>query len=223
MTMKYYPVNLTVADKDCLIVGGGAVGARKASTLVQCNAMVTVISPEFHPSFHSIDRTRLRLVRKNYTPSDLKGRFMVMGATDDQELNARIARDANRKNILCNIVDAPELSSFIVPAVVNRGDLIIAVSTSGNSPAFAKQLRKDLEKQFGQEYADFLGLMGTIRKKLLQAGHAPEEHRALFKKLIDRGLLNRIAAGQKNDIDTLLLDVLGSGYSLRELESGDDL
>jgi precorrin-2 dehydrogenase/sirohydrochlorin ferrochelatase len=119
--------------------------------------------------------------------------------------------------MLCNIADRPEDCNFILPSIVNRGDLIIAISTSGKSPAFAKKIRKDLEKEFGKEYAEFLKLMGTIRKKLLSEDHEPEVHKYLFEQLIERDLINMIKERQTEDIDSLLIEILGKGYIFDEL------
>ena len=114
---------------------------------------------------------------------------------------------------MCNIADQPDLCNFIVPSVVSRGDLLVAVSTSGNSPAFARHLRQQLQKQFGPEYEPFLDLMGAIRRRLLAAGYAPEAHKPLFQKLIQADLLERVKTGDRGAVDRLLADVLGEGYN----------
>jgi precorrin-2 dehydrogenase/sirohydrochlorin ferrochelatase len=119
--------------------------------------------------------------------------------------------------MLCNIADRPDVCNFILPAIVNRGDLVISISTSGKSPAFAKKLRKELEKQFGVEYAEFLRLMGAIRKKLLSEKHEPEAHKHLFEQLIKSDLVEMIKNNRKEDINFLLFDVLGHGYEFESL------
>ncbi len=216
--MKYYPVNLDIQNRHCLVVGGGSVGTRKVTTLLNCGARVTVVSPEATDRLLEMAaRGVIELKKRAFQPSDLNGIFLVIGATDNEALNHEIHSGAERLGLLCNIADRPEACNFILPSIVNRGDLIIAVSTSGQSPAFAKRLRLELEKQFGNEYTDFLKLMGAIRKKLLSAKHAPEAHKHLFEQLIDRGLLGLIRAGEPDAIDALLLDVLGPGYLFKEL------
>jgi precorrin-2 dehydrogenase/sirohydrochlorin ferrochelatase len=147
----------------------------------------------------------------------MTGMFLVIGATDDESLNHQVSKDAEQAHILCNIADRPEVCNFILPSIVHRGDLVITVSTSGKSPALAKRLRKQLETQFGQEYADFLLLMGAIRKKLLAQAHEPEAHKDLFHKLIESNILNLMHAGQKEDVNMLLYKILGEGYRLEEL------
>jgi precorrin-2 dehydrogenase/sirohydrochlorin ferrochelatase len=147
--------------------------------------------------------------------------FLVIGATDDGALNRRIHADASERNMLCNIADRPEVCNFILPAVVRRGNLMIAVSTSGRSPAFAKKLRKDLEMRFGPEYGAFLDLMGAVRAKLLKEAHAPEAHKPLFEALIGRDLLGMIKAGDAAAIDQVLEDVLGPGFQYDDLMAMD--
>jgi precorrin-2 dehydrogenase/sirohydrochlorin ferrochelatase len=216
--MRYYPVQLDVQDRRCLVVGGGAVGTRKVAGLLECGARVRVVSPEVDPALRELAaQEAIELHRRAYRPSDLIGMFLVIGATDDETLNRRVSRDAGKHGVLCNIADRPEICNFILPAVVRRGDLVITVSTSGSSPALAKQLRQSLEAQFGAEYADLLCLMRAIRRKLLRREHAPEVHKPLFEKLLGSGILELIRAGRTDRIDALLSDVLGEGFRFTEL------
>ncbi|MGD9235415.1 MAG: bifunctional precorrin-2 dehydrogenase/sirohydrochlorin ferrochelatase [Desulfobacterales bacterium] len=216
--MKYYPANLNIQNRNCLVVGGGGVGTRKVISLLDCGARVTVVSPDPTPRLKKLAAEgSIQLKERSYSSADLNKMFLVIGATDDENLNRRISTDAERVNILCNIADRPEVCNFILPAIVRRGDLTITISTSGKSPALAKRLRLDLEEQFGKEYADFLQLMGAIRDKLLSQAHAPEAHKALFNQLIDKDLIGRIKAGNTNDINALLHDVLGEGFNIEDL------
>ena len=209
MEMKYYPVCLDIRNRDCLVVGGGAVASRKVKTLLESGAKVTVVSPVFTDELTGIDKDALVLVQRPYQSSDVVGRFLVIGATDNETLNRKISLDAEKNNILCNIADLPDACNFILPSIVKRGDLQLAISTSGNSPAFAKHMRKTLEKHIGEEYTEFLKLMGAIRKKLLDTRHAPEEHKPLFEALINRGLLELVKDGNKEDINHLLQEIMG--------------
>ncbi len=166
--MKYYPVNLDVKNRKCLIVGGGRVGTRKVITLLDCGAIIIVVSPVASEKLLELaDNSMITMKKRPYQASDLDGMFLVFGTTDDEELNRQISADAEKLNMLCNIADRPNVCNFILPSIVNRGDLVISISTSGKSPAFAKKLRKELEKQFDVEYTEFLRLMGAIREKLL--------------------------------------------------------
>ncbi len=216
--MQYYPINLDIKNRKCLIVGGGAVGTRKVNTLLECGARVTVVSPEPTPQLTRLASAgSITLEKRDYRSDDITGMFLVIGATDDESLNHQVSKDAEQAHILCNIADRPEVCNFILPSIVRRGDLVITVSTSGKSPALAKRLRKQLETQFGQEYADFLLLMGAIRRKLLAQAHEPEAHKDLFHKLIESNILNLMHAGKKEDVNMLLYKILGEGYRLEEL------
>jgi precorrin-2 dehydrogenase/sirohydrochlorin ferrochelatase len=216
--MRYYPVSLDIRGKKCLVVGGGDVGTRKVITLLECGAYVIVVSIDASEKILMLAESgRIELKRRPYTGDDLEDMFLVICATDNEELNLRVSRDAGKRGMLCNIADRPEACNFILPAVVKRGDLVIAVSTSGKSPAFAKKLRKDLEKQYGAEYADFLKLMGEIRKKLLSKNHGPEEHKHLFEKLISRDMVQLIKKNEKDKINAVIKDVLGEGYIYDDL------
>jgi precorrin-2 dehydrogenase/sirohydrochlorin ferrochelatase len=199
-------------------VGGGAVGSRKVNTLLMCGAKVSVISPDPTQALRKLAaRGAIILKERAYRSADLKGMFLVIGATDDERLNRQISKDAEQIAILCNIADRPEACNFILPSIVQRGDLVITISTSGQSPALAKHIRRKIEAQFGEEYADFLLLMGAIRKKLLSQAHEPEAHKALFNQLIDSNLIELLRAGQKREVNLLLQKVLGEGYRIEEL------
>lgn len=216
--MQYYPIFLDIKNRPCLVVGGGAVGLRKARMLLKCGAKVTVIAPEAERKLQDLAAAgTIEWQKKPYQSADLAGIFMVIGATDDEPLNLQIKQDADRAGILCNIADRPEACHFILPAVVERGALVIAISTSGKSPAFAKRIRKDLETLFGPEYAESLKLMGAIRRRLLGKKHAPEEHKHLFEQLIDQGLVRMIKACDRKSVNNLLYETFGSGYEFDTL------
>jgi len=220
--MRYYPVNLDILNRKCLVVGGGSVGTRKVITLLDCGATIIVVSPVASEKLLELaDNSVITLKKRPYQTSDLDGTFLVIGATDDEELNRQISADAEKLNMLCNIADRPEVCNFILPSIVNRGDLVISISTSGKSPAFAKKLRKELEKQFGEEYAEFLRLMGAIRKKLLRKKHQPEAHKHLFEQLISSGLIEMIKNNKKEDINSLLFEIFGKGYEFESLMKTD--
>lgn len=208
--MRYYPVNLDIQNQSCLVVGGGAVGTRKVKMLLDCGAVVTVVSPEMTHSLSVLAvENQISLKQRAYHVSDLEGVLLVIGATDNRDINRVIHADARKQGKLCNIVDQPDLCNFILPSVIERGDLVITISTSGKSPAFARLLRKQLEFQFGPEYAVFLKLMGGVRKILLNRTHNPEAHRRIFESLIDQDLLQCIRNNDKAGIDNILIPVLG--------------
>jgi precorrin-2 dehydrogenase / sirohydrochlorin ferrochelatase len=216
--VRYYPVNLDISGRRCLVVGGGRVGARKVVTLNQCGAVVTVVSPEASARILQLAAEKaIVLKQRPYRSSDMDDMFLVIGATDDEMLNRRINADAEHRKLLCNIADRPEICNFILPAIVRRGDFVMAISTAGKSPAFAKHLRKRLETQFGPEYGLVLDLMGAIRSRLLAEAHEPEVHKPLFEQLIDGNLLTLVKEKKINQIDQLLKRVLGPGYQYEQL------
>ena len=216
--MRYYPIHLDIRDRHCLVVGGGSVGTRKTETLLDCGAKVTVISPRASGKLQELAQAgSISLKNRAYRTTDLESIFLVIGATDDETLNQQISHDADSRNTLCNIADRPHVCNFILPSIVHRGDLVITISTSGKSPALSKHLRKGLEDQFGEEYDQFLQLMGSIRKKLLRQSHGPEAHKQLFNQLINDGLLDLIRDGKKKEINRLLRQTLGDGYVYERL------
>lgn len=216
--MSYYPINLDIGGRKCLVVGGGGVATRKVQSLLNCGAHVTVVSPAISETLESLaGQEALTLIRRTYQSTDLDGHFLVIGATDDMALSRRINADAEERGMLCNIADVPEICNFILPAVIRRGDLLLTVSTSGKSPAFAKHLRKQLQYEYGDEYARFLELMGRIRKRLLAEAHAPEAHKPLFEQLIKNDLVAMIRKNDTEGINRVLKAVLGEGFDYTEL------
>jgi len=216
--MRYYPIHLDIQNRSCLVVGGGGVGTRKVMALLKCGARVTVVSPVISERLQNLAETApLTLKPRPYRTADIEGVFLVIGATDDEALNRQISRDAENRNILCNIADRPEVCNFILPSIVQRKDLVITISTSGQSPALAKKMRKTLEGQFGDEYGELLQLMGAIRKKLLRQAHEPEAHKPLFEQLINSDLSAMIRESKTEAINALLFKILGDGYRYEEL------
>lgn len=221
--MRYYPVSLDIQNRKCLVVGGGSVGTRKVMTLLECGAVVTVVSSDVAEELLELaEKKIIDLKKRPYESSDIDGMFLVIGATDNEELNWQINKDAEHQNKLCNIADRPEVCNFILPSIVNRGNLVIAISTSGKSPAFARKMRQDLEKEFGEEYDKFLELMGAIRKKALSEKHEPEAHKRLFEQLINRGLVDMVRNHDEERINFLLLEIFGEGYRFEELMKAEN-
>jgi precorrin-2 dehydrogenase/sirohydrochlorin ferrochelatase len=221
--MRYYPIQLDIRGRSCLVVGGGGVGTRKVKSLLACGAQVTVVSPAVTDGLRGLAaRGDITLLEREYASGDLQGMFLVIGATDDDGLNRRVSADCERLRILCNISDRPEICNFILPAVVRRGDLVIAVSTSGKSPAVGNRLRQSLQSQFGEEYAVMLDLLGAIRERLLAEAHAPEEHKPIFERIVHSDILTWIRERRLQDIDHLLATVLGDGWRTEDLLSNTD-
>ena len=194
------------------------MGERKVKTLIECGAKVTVVTVHASEYLQSLaSKGLINMQIKGYESSDLEGKFLVIGATDDEHINHEISQDAARLGILCNIADRPKECNFVLPAIVRQGDLVIAISTSNKSPAVARRIRQMLEKTFGPEYSVLLNLMGAIRNKLLAESKSPEAHKRLFERILDEGLLEMIRDHRAEDIDTLLQQVMGEGYTWNEL------
>jgi precorrin-2 dehydrogenase/sirohydrochlorin ferrochelatase len=162
---SYYPILLNLKGKKCIVVGGGKVAERKALLLLKSGAKITVISPECTGRLKKEHlREHIKYISRRYKKGDLKNAFLVIAATDSNETNRKISEDAP---YLVNVVDKPLLCNFIVPSVVRRGPLTIAVSTSGISPSLARTIRKELEGLYGREFEKHLNYIKKMRVKAL--------------------------------------------------------
>jgi precorrin-2 dehydrogenase/sirohydrochlorin ferrochelatase len=218
--VRYYPAFLDLQGTSCLVVGGGQVGERKVKTLLECGAVVHLVSPELTPYLEeAVRRGRVIPAGSVFTPAQLEGMFLVIGATADPDVNRRISAEARARNLLCNIVDRPRECNFIVPATVRRGDLTIAVSTGGRSPALAKKIREDLEKLFPDSYIKFIGLMGRIREYVLAQGGPQEENQRIFEALARSALPEMLQAGNRQAIKEVLIQEVTPPPAEEEIET----
>ena len=216
--MQHYPMFARLAGLPCLVIGGGLVAERKVATLLQAAATVTVISPKVTaPLTEAVRSKRIAHVARPYRDGDLRGFRLAFAATNDDGVHAAIASEAEREGTWLNVVDRPQWCSFIVPAVVERGDLTIAVSTGGASPALAKRIREELDGQFGQEYAQALALLRAARTQLQAEARSPGEREEILTALARSGLLDHLRAGRTDAIDRLLDATMGNGASIAQL------
>jgi len=163
----YYPICLNIHGKKCLVVGGGNVALRKVQSLLEHGAHVEVVSPTLCPELSRMaGEGTIQAVERGYKVEDLQETLIAVAATDDAEINESVAAEARWRGVLINVVDNPQLSDFVVPSYLSRGDVIIAVSTSGRSPALARKIRTNLEKDFGAEYAQLASLADEVRSEL---------------------------------------------------------
>jgi len=191
--VSYYPIVVDLQNKKVVVVGGGTVAKRKIDTLLQCGADVFIISQELAPELKRLlEDGKVKLIGRRLIKAYLKGAFLIIASTDDSALNRKVSMYAKKMGIPVNIVDQPADSDFIVPSVVRRGDLLIAVSTSGKSPAMAKRIRERLGRQFGNEYKDFLIMMGRLRNEILSRSLSQEENSGIFHELVDSTILDLI-------------------------------
>lgn len=169
--VSYYPIFLNIQSKKCVVVGGGEIALRKVKTLLEHGASVEVVSPVFCPELVKIsEKGKVKSQTRNYKSQDLKGALLAIAATDDADTNQRIFIDAKKLGVLVNVVDVPQYSDFIVPSSMTRGDITIAVSTSGKSPALARKIRTELENQLGDEYSKVAEIVSETRNQLRQEG-----------------------------------------------------
>ena len=167
----YYPIFLNLKGKKCVVVGGGRVALRKVRALLDCGADITVISPKPHAEISKLFKNKaIRLIRRSYERGDLRGAALSIAATRAKEINRKVAEESKKNGTPVNVVDDAELSDFIVPSSFRRGDLSVAISTSGMSPALAKKIRAKLEKNIGMEYAYLLSLIADIRSEIKKKG-----------------------------------------------------
>ena len=168
---SYYPVFLNISGKRCVVVGGGQVARRKVKALLEHGASVEVISPDLCFELKQLVESRTINVRnREYQAGDLKDAFVVIGATSDSETNIKVAAEAQENGLLVNVADDARSSNFVFSSYLRRGDVTVAVSTAGRSPALARRIRTKLEKDFGDEYASLAILVDEVRAEVKRQG-----------------------------------------------------
>jgi len=167
----FYPMFLNIGGKRCVVVGGGKVALRKVRALLEHGASVEVISPDPCSQLVELaEQGQICALRRYYQPGDLKKAFIAIAATDDSDINQQVVKEARSEGVLVNVADNLENSDFIVPSYARRGGVTIAVSTAGKSPALARKIRARLEREFGDEYASLVRLIGEVRAELRRQG-----------------------------------------------------
>ncbi len=205
--MSYYPVFLDIKNKRCVVIGGGTVALRKVNMLLDHEAQVTVISPQLCSELEKLAENKVRVIRREYLLGDMEEAFVVVAATNNPVANEQIAREASEKGKLINVVDVPALSNFIVPSYLRRGDLTVAVSTNGKSPALARKIRTELEEKFGQEYAPLIAIVEEVRSELKANGIMVSTE--TWQRALDLdGLLDLIRSGQVSQAKAKLIESL---------------
>jgi precorrin-2 dehydrogenase/sirohydrochlorin ferrochelatase len=194
----YYPLMLDITEKPCLIVGGGMVAQRKAESLIEAGAVVTVVSPACTEQLEQWERSgRVSIIRNRFSTgmAVMREALLVFAATDQTEINTEVRLEAEALGKLVTVADDTQHSRFIVPAVVRRGKLLIAVSTAGASPAVAKRVKQELEISYGEEYETYLELLQQLRLLIKAKVKDTAERQDLFKAILEWNLLPWIKAG----------------------------
>jgi precorrin-2 dehydrogenase / sirohydrochlorin ferrochelatase len=179
---------------------------------------VEVIARELNRSVAGlVEKGLIRFGGQEFSEDRLDGVFLVIAATSDADLNCRVSEKAQRKGLLVNAVDQPSDCNFILPSILRRGDLVVSVSTSGKSPAFARKIREDLEKHFGDEFESFLAIMGRLRERVLSLGLSQEQNREVFEKLIASRLLHSLGEKDWDGAASVVSEILGRPFSREDL------
>ena len=206
--MGLYPVYMEMRGKDCLVVGGGNVATQKVNGLLNADAEVTVISPQLNEYLAGLKaQGRIQHIATDYDASSLEGRVLVMVATDDGAVNAQVARDARERGIWINASDDPPNCDFILPSIVRKGDITIAISTGGLSPAMARRLREELDAYLTEDMPDLLRVCAEVRAELRERGIVPDAD--IWQTAIDERLRVLVAQRQFEQARAHLLAGLG--------------
>jgi precorrin-2 dehydrogenase/sirohydrochlorin ferrochelatase len=210
--MKTYHLAMNIEGKPVMVVGGGQVALRKVRTLMESGAIVSIMARAVEPELKRMAREgKVRWIESDFDESVLNGlpqSVLLFGTTDDREVNVRIHQAAVERGIPCNIADVPELCTFTVPAAFSRGDLSIAISTAGKSPALARRIREQLEETYGPEYVLMTKLLGDLRALVLTEGNPSDENRTLFLEIVDSDLLSALKNGDRAKAVEILKSIL---------------
>ncbi len=213
--MRYYPTFLDLRDARCLIVGIGAVGRRKLNSLLAASPAEVLVLDTF--SYDDVADAELKTLLDHpgvtyadrpFEPSDVAGRALVFACTGSRELNAAIAQACTAHGVPCNVIDAPEEGSFIVPAHFEAGDLLVALSTGGASPALAKRLRRELQAFLGSRFSALTTLMRRLRPLVLALGHETGHNTNLFRSIVDSELIDALQAQDRKQAESVLQALL---------------
>ncbi|MHB1377440.1 MAG: precorrin-2 dehydrogenase/sirohydrochlorin ferrochelatase family protein [Candidatus Humimicrobiaceae bacterium] len=176
-----YPILLKLKNKKILVVGGGKIAERKVIRLLKAEANILLVSPDITDSLQKfVDEKKIVYNKRKFTKGDLKNAFLVIAATNDKKVNHLIFRESEKNKILVNVIDEPDYCNFYVPSVIDRGDLLVAISTKGKSPAFARILRKKLEEYLPDELSKEVALLGDLREE--QKSKNAEEREKIAKR-----------------------------------------
>lgn len=199
--MRYLPIAVDLQGRVCVVVGGGEVAARKVETLLESGALVTVIAPHICQEIEVLEgrEPRLRVERRPYRSGDLSGSILAFAATDAPLVHREMAVEAVERGVWVNAADDPENCSFLMPAVIERGPVAIAVGTGGASPALARRVRDEIAALIGVEYGEAASYLGELRRRF-RAG--PARQRA-FMRLLDEGLVEAFRAGDRERVERL--------------------
>ena len=208
--MAIYPINLELTGRRVAVVGGGAVAERKITDLLAAGAVVSVFSPVLTLALTClVEGKKLIHIPRIYQLGDIRNFFIVICATDDKTINEEIAAEAHSQGALVNVVDNPSLCDFTVPSKIIRGDLLITISTGGQSPALAKKLRLELEGRYGPEYGVLLQLIGKMRNEMKQTLAVSKDRESFWQQAVNEEVLALLQNGKLNEAEEKIKHAIG--------------
>ncbi len=197
-----FPLFLKLEGRRCVLVGAGTIARQKLGSLLDTGADVQIIAPDAAGEIRQLAQSgRIRWMQAEFNASHLDGALLVIAATGSPEVNSEVYRAARKRGVLCNSVDEPERCDFYYPAVVRRGDLQIAISTAGKSPALAQRIRRELEEQFDSSYISWLNWLGTVRELFFRRQVEPELRKQTLHRISSRTVFERFKTSRKNRIE----------------------
>lgn len=208
----FYPAFIDLTGRRCLVVGGGPVGTEKTEKLLDAGASVRLVSPQITPALAALVAAGAidEFHRRGYAAGDLDGCLLVIAATADADVNQRVWRDAEARTMLVNVVDVPPLCNFIVPSIMRHGELAVAVSTGGASPVVARTVRERIQAEIGPEWGELVALMRQTREELKQRFTTMPTRAAAVERLLDAGIVDRLADGDREAAIALIQEHLGA-------------
>jgi precorrin-2 dehydrogenase/sirohydrochlorin ferrochelatase len=210
--MRYYPIFLDIAGKPVIVIGGGNIAHVKVVGLLKAGAEVTVVSPELNAEMAALSaQGRFRHFERDYEPGDLEGYTLAFVATDDRSVNSTVADEGKARKVWVNAVDDPPYCDFIMPGIAQKGDLIIAISTSGRSPAMARKMREEIEDFLTDDWAAMLELAAEVRAELREQGKLIDAE--IWNKALDAELKKLLAEGKQAEAKERLLRSLSEPVS----------
>lgn len=209
----FYPMFVDLEGRRCLVVGGGPVATEKVEKLLDHGASVRLVTPEATPELRALVGSGEVAEHhpRAYRPEDLDGCFLVIAATNLDAINRMVWQDAEARNLLCNVVDVPPLCNFIVPSIVRRGELALAISTGGASPVVAKHIRRELERAYGPEWEALVDLLRDVRDELKVRYPDMPSRRDAVERLMETDVIARLADGDEDGARDLAHRVLDIG------------
>ncbi|HHZ87745.1 MAG TPA: uroporphyrinogen-III C-methyltransferase [Chromatiales bacterium] len=209
--MDFLPIFLSIRERRCLVVGGGEIASRKVALLREADALITVVSPDLTDSLNSLKSSnQLTHIARQFEATDLEGVHLVIAATDDDQVNRLVSELAQARCLPCNVVDSPALCSFVMPSIIDRSPVVIAVSTGGASPILARLLRGKIESIIPTAYGRLAELTRSFRDKVKERFSSVEERRTFWEKVLDGPVTEMVLSGQDEQARTTLEEILSN-------------